>query len=378
MPFVFDLNGVIMSKVAILDTKIDNDVLACNSFTFYNVLDLDYDEKVPIQYSHGSICAQILDELTSEYDLINIQVLENVSAGNGKPRGYINDLKKGLQLCDALEADIICLSAVSSVLSDSKEIYDIVRKISKNRIVLAAIDNNRYITIPASYPFVIGVQSDRENRLKPGEVAYCYDDLLCTDVYANCDFDILRKIGCTPSNSFAVPVVDAKVNDWINGKKNVTDMLKQGKQYDCISNNTEKELRCLKIQNPSIPIVVIHSKDSKFVYNMCREVMDKLFSEYDIEASCLSSLADEYDVRARKITSLSNDLLCMQRHYKTDIILISLNTSELKRYRNMLNADVYISLNRSAYSFVARYDCGALNDTMEMMPDAIYKILTEQ
>lgn len=242
---------------------------------------------------------------------------------------------------------------------------------------MAALDNNEYVTIPASYPFVIGVRSDRENHLNPGEIAYSYEDLLYADIYANCNFDILRKIGHTPSNSFAVPVVAAKINDWINKNKNVYNMLKQKKYYTIKSNTVDKEGQCLKVPNPMVPIVVIYDKDSKFVCYICREVMDSLFSKYEIEASCLSTLIEDYDVRFRKILSLSNNLVFMQRHYKTDIIFISLNTSEYERYRNRLDADVHISINRSLNSFEARYDYGILNGTIEMMPDVIYKILTK-
>ncbi len=39
-------------------------------------------------------------------------------------------------------------------------------------MIVSALDNDRYVTVPASYPFVVGVQSDREQYLHPGELAY--------------------------------------------------------------------------------------------------------------------------------------------------------------------------------------------------------------
>ena len=146
-----------MSKIAILDTAISPTHLHCQEFHIYNVCGGDAG---PVQEnSHGTICARVLDYFTSGYALFQIQILEDGGKTAGKPMGDIRHLKKGLQLCLDLDVDIVCMSAVSSILSDSGILYETVRRLAQKSALVAALDNRRYVTVPTAYPFVTGVQA---------------------------------------------------------------------------------------------------------------------------------------------------------------------------------------------------------------------------
>ena len=123
-----------------------------------------YDRKKSDQncgLTHGTLCAAVLDHCTSGFELINIQILPTVQNRVNPPRGSAERLAEALQLCKDMQVDIVSLSAVTSQLSDSRYIYDAALALSKSAVIVSSLDNARHITIPASYPFVFGVQSDR-------------------------------------------------------------------------------------------------------------------------------------------------------------------------------------------------------------------------
>ena len=165
-----------MSKIAILDTGISPKYLHCKKFHAYNVCGKE-DGKEVSETSHGTICARVLDYFASDYELYSIQIMEESRKMTEKPMGDILHLEKGLRLCLALDVNIVCMSSVSSLLSDSNVIYSAAKELAAKSFLLAALDNRKYVTVPAAYPFVTGVQSDVKNCLNPGELAYQKKDL---------------------------------------------------------------------------------------------------------------------------------------------------------------------------------------------------------
>lgn len=335
-----------MSKIIIIDTSIVPDEIHCRSFKKYDLLD-GKDENSSLAYSHGTICAQILDGLTSDYELISIQVLPNIEKSTGKPRGHIEDLKKALELSHHLNADIICMSAVSSILSDSKIIYDVTKQVSEKSFIISALDNQNYITVPTCYPFVVGVRSDRKNRLCPGEVAYSHSKSYYTDIYANCNLKILNDLGFSLSNSFAVPVVAAKLNDFLNrGKNTWEDFVKE------ISNaNAIYEAENNLVFKQKVPIVIAYSLKHDPVYELCQVIMDEMYDRYSVQTSCLCMEEGPYDVRFKKIVSLKTDLTFMQEHYKTDLIFVTVRQDEIINVTRNIPADIVMCVDREA-SFI--------------------------
>ena len=362
-----------MIKIAILDTKVEKNRLKNRKFRYYSVLNGRDSGVESALCSHGTVCAMILDYLTKDYELINIQIMEEPPSNQGKPMGYIEDLRKGLELCLDLKPDLICMSAVTSVLSDSKELYSLVKKISEKSTVIAALDNKGYVTVPSSYPFVIGVLADRENILGPGEVMYREDGWLCSNVFANCQFDWLKEHRCTPSNSLAVPVVAAKLNDWINQGKEILKMLKQTEK----PNLKLGTLQLPVIDREQVPVAVIYSQDVTKAYRACIRTMDCLYADYGVQAVCLSGTEETYDIRVKKLRSVEKDLPVMQRYYRADLIFLALDMEHYMDVKDFDDIDLFIYLNETDELFRASYENKSITEKREKMTEKIYQILTE-
>ena len=95
-----------------MDTGICPEGLRCESFASYKICK---DESDPGEMSHGTLCARVLDSLADAYELVSIQILPNQSRGESKSLGLIEHFREGLKLCLELKADLVCMSAVSSV-----------------------------------------------------------------------------------------------------------------------------------------------------------------------------------------------------------------------------------------------------------------------
>ena len=367
-----------MSKIAILDTNIFSEELHCNTFSYYNVLSEKDDSAENESCSHGTICSYLLDINTTDYELVNIQVLQNAPLGEGKPRGSIENLRSGLLLCDKLDVDIVCLSAGSTMLSDAMVIYDIVRKLSKDKIIIAAQDNSQHITIPTYFPFVLGVQSDRLNYLKPGEIFFCRDELFQTDVYANCNFKVLKeKFGCTPSNSFAVPIVAAAINNWFRDgdlQEIINENLDKNKWEDYSHIVPSK----LMSRQREIPIILLYGDDSERGYKISQGIMDELFAHYDVQTSCLCSAIysfEKFDIRMKIYTSPMQDIMIMQEYYRTDLIIVLMCTGDYKRYNKTLGYDICIKMKRDTELCDIRYDSKVKKINIDEIVDTLYKLL---
>ena len=192
-----------------IDTEIDPSGLHCSKFTHLVSKSLKRGKGNQFRPSHGTICAEILDQFLEDYELINIEALPNENLGKRKAMGSIQALREALEICLDLKADIVSISAATTLLSDSAVICDLAFKLSQTSILVAALDNHGFVSLPASYPFVIGVQADRAGFLKPGELACRREDEAGAPFYAGCGQKTQSGFSYRPSNSFAVPVAAA-------------------------------------------------------------------------------------------------------------------------------------------------------------------------
>lgn len=195
-----------MMKIAIIDDKINR------SF-------LQYPERLVKIYSskrilknckrcmtHGTLCAKILENslLNQPYELYNFDVI-----GNGK--NNIKKLKFALMKCTKMEFDIICMSIGTVCLSNSSLLNPLLKSLSEKTILIAAISNKGYFTIPASSDYVIGVAAFNNQVFFESEKIYkASDNPLGIDFitgYKKTDF--YNSI-CCRGNSLVVPVLAAK------------------------------------------------------------------------------------------------------------------------------------------------------------------------
>ncbi len=331
-----------MSRIAVLDTGICPKHLRCKSFASYKICE---DGNAPEETSHGTLCARVLDDLAEDYELISIQILPNQGGNKRKSLGKIEHFRKGLELCLELQTDLVCMSAVSSVLSDSAYLYDAAKKLAAQSVLLAALDNRRFLTVPTAYPFVLGVQSDWANLLSPGELAYEKEDPYFANVYANCEISSLRRLHCAPSNSFAVPAAAAKVNQWLHEKRDIEEAVCSLRAYPVTQKWKGAASGWKQEPGREIPLVWMHGQDEKRVYEVCRSVMDELYGRYQIQASGLVSKTFGYDVRLRELSdgqNLKEVVQFMEHHYKTDLIFLLAGREQVER--DVPNQDVTVQI----------------------------------
>lgn len=362
-----------MSKIAVLDTEIYPEGLQCGKFLCYNICHEDKEERC-MHISHGTVCARVLDQFAADYELVSIRILTDTE--KGKPTGLICHLREGLELCLALDVDIVCLSAVSSVLSDSEELFSVTQQLAGKSVIVSALDNRGYITVPTSYPFVVGVQSDRKNRLSPGELAYRKGDAFFTEVYANCDIALLRQLHHSPSNSFAVPVAAAQINNWINQKKNIRDCLQQLRAYPAIGSGEYKKDFNMIAAMRELPIVAVYGSDDRNTYVICQRAMDQLYHKYRVQSSALCSIENGYDIRFRNVKSaghMPDGLSFMEKHYKTDLIFIVIKEKERIKVLSGTDVDVEIAVYGS--DALLSFEGRSVREHAEKIADRLIQIL---
>lgn len=369
-----------MSKVVLLDTSVDPLNLHCRTFQSHQICREDApgiesaSGRMPA-CSHGTLCAGILDEFAVDYELISIQILPDRGGRGEKPAGTVEHLREGLALCLELEADIVCLSCVSSVLSDSARLYPVVRELTKQAVLVSALDNRRYMTVPTGYPFVVGVQSDIRNCLGPGELAWSNADKLSAQVYANCRTDLLRRWNCAPSNSFAVPVAAARINDWVNRKEDVWERLKSLKPYPAAAGREYWEIPGLR---EDIPLVLLYSQGEEEVGRVCLEIMDQLYEKYQIQTSALCLGKHAFDIRFRRLAPaerIAEEVAFMEGHYRTDLIFITAEEAECADILSTVEVDARIRILKAPSGVRILTGQGEAEGAVGDSADLLYKLL---
>lgn len=201
-----------MAHVVILDDRIDPSLLrpdiAFESFDFAAPAPGEPTADTP---SHGSTCAMILQQNTGAMRLTGIQVLSSARMPSS-----IEPLKEALGFCLTLHPDVVHMSIGTDRLSDVDALqpaFDAL--LASGAIIVAALANSRLRCVPASLEGVIGVQSDKRGLLAPGQMLYLPDDPLRTQFVINSAV-AAQVPGYDRSNSFAAPLVSARVNSLCN------------------------------------------------------------------------------------------------------------------------------------------------------------------
>ena len=350
-----------MNRIAIIDTAIDAERIGRKDIEYINLCE-ETSKNEAQKVSHGTMCAMVLDHCTSNYELVNIRIFEGDVA---KAYTDVGALAKALELCKDLKIDIVSLSAVSSILSDTKYLYDITCELSKNTIIVSALDNIGYVTVPTSYPHVIGVKSDFADLLELGGVAVVVDDPLGVNVYANCNYECLYECDVGPSNSFAVPVVVGYINELLNQglpKSEIESCIQLLPTYTFPEKNGN-----------DVPIVFLEN----LLAGELLRILDIFHSEYETQSTALLLGDAPYDIRVKpsSLESLVDDLHFMELHYKTDLIFISGNEKQLKKTKKYIGIDAVLTRIAGDFSKIRYEDVCKLGKTDELI-DNLHEILT--
>ena len=325
-----------MSLIAILDTYVNPRCIGNKPVSHINLCNSETNNFCD-EISHGSLCAMVLNKCADNYELLNIQIFSDITDARSTE---IELLVNALALCEELCVDIVSLSAVSSILTDSMQLYNVTRELSKSAVIVSALSNSRYVTVPTSYPHVLGVSHDLSSTLQPGEVATVTENALGVDLYANCDFEFLRELGYAQSNSFAVPVAVAHINGLLNRGYTTSDVMPliRQKQGGILHEYLHFPVR---FSTEEIPVVFIADDTTDF----CRSLMDDFYNKHETQSAALSFVKTTYDVRVMSANgneSIQENVRFMERHYKTDIIFIVGNSSILTSVQNDVDIDIVV------------------------------------
>jgi hypothetical protein len=191
--------------------------------------------------SHGTTCAAIINTYARNVTFFSIKIL------NEKTEKAIKEqLIKALHWCAKNNIQIVNLSLGTIDFRDFEEIKNCIKAVTENGlIIIAACNNKNVFTYPACLPNVIGVRCQdlyfkdqyciNDNILSGIEFAASGRHYL-TDIFGNSRFT-------SPSNSFAAPLITAKVCDIV---RNYTDIAIDGikkELYKCALNkNSDRNM----------------------------------------------------------------------------------------------------------------------------------------
>lgn len=302
-------------------------------------------------YTHATICAMLLDKFTNNYEIINIQILKDMTTQTG-----IKNLQCALELCLSLKVDIISMSIGTIFLSNSIWLNDIIMKLySKGVIMVAALSNQPFITLPASYSQVIGVKQDREKLLKPGQFYYTSNDKFNIKMICNCMLEMPME-EYYPCNSFAVPIIVAKINDYYNkGIQDYQEILKWLKKDSSKVDNQESCLDIDEFRN-QLPIIgIIGQKDQ--VGDACVALMNALYKNFKYESVGISSDFKVQDIRMFHVSSMKKDklfnkLMFIENHTTTDLIYIPFSINESDDIEHLVAFDLLIHIENNSIIFL--------------------------
>lgn len=314
-----------MAKIAIIDDDINTSFFKDGIIQKYQISNLKICDNNTVQNSitHSTTCGLIIDALTTDYEIANIQVLESFGV-----MGNVMNLAIALEYCLSIHVDIIHMSIGTTILSLSSSIHPLIKKLhEKNIIMVAALSNEIKFTIPANFEEVIGVQCDSAHILKPGCLVGLSKNALGTEAAANSRI-FLKKINkyVEGRNSFAVPIVVSYINGLINktddeSKDSIIHNLRKkhpivGKVYNSyykryILGISEKS----KLNTPLVKITGDHATQQ-----LCIAIMENLSVEHSIE-SVTFAMEQPIDVRIIDCRNIIHPVSFIERFVDKDIIL---------------------------------------------------------
>lgn len=201
-----------MIKAAIIDDSVDNSQFdSLNSWIISENMKVQKaNDFIVNKNSHATICLKIIEKYSDMSNVIwhSIKILDDKSK-----TGNINKFLKALKFCEQINVKLIHLSIGSRAHEDFKLIEKYINCLfNKGIIVIAAISNEGVITYPACMQNVIGVKNN--NDLKDGQYIFI-DNPIDNINFSASGRHILRWnseiIVTKPSNSYAAPVITAKV-----------------------------------------------------------------------------------------------------------------------------------------------------------------------
>ncbi len=227
-------------------------------------------------YSHIELCEQLLIQCTNnEIDIITLEIDKD-----SMEKANIYQLVDALEQCIELNPIFVSLSIGSIKLSDALIVKAIIDRLrNQNVMIVAAVNNQGYVTIPASLPSVIGVEANIESNLKIPQIYRARENERGVDLIV--DYRELQMIPkevkkLMVGNSFVVPVaIGFLIKYWKTGisKEELLNNISHKKEI-CVNPNLQLEI----LQIPYVRI-----KDVRFDKAEMEEGFCYLSNTYQLE-----------------------------------------------------------------------------------------------
>ena len=323
-----------MAKIAVIDDWINPSFIKYPERIEYVFLEKSIScEKRYIKGStHATVITKMLETYATEYSILNIVLASRMDKDQD-----IGKVRRALEICEIQHVDIVCMSLGTVEISDGRVIYDIIKRLyADNIIMLAAADNQGFYMLPSAMREVIGIGCDLRQELMPGEYIYNLDNFWNIDITVGDDLNVFtNRKRINPSTSCCVPIVAAYVNRCINcGIHSQTDVREWLKEKAIRVRQTNFKREKERIFS-SLPIVASEDFCEKEWMQMIK-IMNDIF---DIEVMGIGLKMESANYQFLSSTGHNNEeILAFVEEYTTaDIIFLA---GEIHRWETVTDIQI--------------------------------------
>lgn len=263
------------------------------------------------EITHGTICVKIFSEYTNvKVNIISVEILD------ANKRCSADKLIAALNWIKEMGIKIVNLSLGTSYFQDEMGLRKCVNQLAEaGHIIVAAQNNNSFITYPATFTNVIGVGASPENQdilLNP-EYFFSGIDLLGK---AEHEIDIQgKKIVTQQANSFAAPYITSMVCNLYNLGFNILDMKQKLCSFLC---DGELKLRKYDWCNHAI---IVQSRTYNYDNScLCFKVTDRYyFDEMESKIEEIKTIFKQNSINTLVIIGDGEKILHFLREEKAHV-----------------------------------------------------------
>ena len=290
---------------------------------------------------HATLCMSVINKYTDISDIhwLNIQII-NIETGRSSHEQFI----RALEFCEEQDVKLIHLSLGTREYSDFPEIETKINVLlEKETVIVAALSNEGTLTYPACIDGVIGVKED--NREK--DFNYLYVDDAIDNVNFLAPANHLIRIGgklefIERSNSFAAPVITAKVIEILRKDSNMSiEKVKEKLKKNAVchvSAGSFKEYMDINEEDITVPLIGVFMKDESSAASLAKE-LNLLFIYNEYKAIYCSSR--ENGLFKFPATDILKYLLFLTKFSCCDIIIAGFSDKEI--IRNSIPFDIILT-----------------------------------
>lgn len=321
-----------MAKIAIIDDAIHDGLLKKKVLSRYRYSEGKFYRGIASanpHYTHGTIVAKMLENYATDYQIVSIQLLEDWFV---QRKCSTSLLIKALEFCTQINIDVVHISLGTTRLSESQKMSEHIYRLTQSGIpIIAACSNDFYRTIPAAFPNVFGVISDKLDLLREGEFAEVYDQYLGTNFIANNQNYFPNIMSFSKSNSLAATIVTAHVNHILNKgiDRSIPEIYCSLQKESRKMPNTMLPPKTILVNRESIPIVYLIDVFSRDMYKQTALLDEFCAQGYEaVGMTCISGTDDVRMIHYSEAQGL--DLQLVQKHLiactQSDLLIAFLNS----------------------------------------------------